>query len=95
MGRRAGGGGGQSPWNGDFEDVAEVDGSGGEQQLMGSAPEVELIASGAAGEALVGVPLRIHQGKRTSRICPCALWSILVDFSLSSLFERRSREQKW
>jgi hypothetical protein len=27
---------------------------------MGSGPEVELIASGAAGEALVGVPLRIH-----------------------------------
>jgi len=37
-----------------------VDGSGGEQQLMGSGPEVELIAGGAAGEALVDVPLRIH-----------------------------------
>jgi hypothetical protein len=37
-----------------------VDGSGGERKLVDGGPEVELIASGAAGEALVDVPLEIH-----------------------------------
>ena len=41
-------------------DAAEVDGRGGERELLGGGPQVELIASGAAGEALVGVPLEIH-----------------------------------
>jgi hypothetical protein len=37
-----------------------MDGSGGEQQLMGGGPEVELIAAGVAGETMVEVPLEIH-----------------------------------
>lgn len=37
-----------------------MDGSGGERKPVDGGPEVELIASGAAGEALVDVPLEIH-----------------------------------
>jgi hypothetical protein len=41
-------------------DAAEVDGRGGERELVSGGPEVKLIASGAAGETLVDVPLQIH-----------------------------------
>jgi hypothetical protein len=58
--RGAGGGGGKSPRNGDSEDPAEIDGSGGKQELMGGGPQVELIATGTACEAAVEVPLEIH-----------------------------------
>ena len=41
-----------------------MDGSGGERKPVDGGPEVELIASGAAGEALVDVPLEIHGESR-------------------------------
>ena len=41
-------------------DAAEVDGRGGERELMSGGPEVELIAAGVAGEAMVEVSLDIH-----------------------------------
>lgn len=58
--RGAGGGGGRSSRNGYPQDTTKVDGSGGEGQLMGGGPEVELISAEIAGEAMVNVPLDVH-----------------------------------
>jgi hypothetical protein len=43
-----------------LRDAAEVNGGGGERELMRGGPEVELIATAAAAEATVDVPLEIH-----------------------------------
>jgi len=40
---------GDSPRNGCLDDTTEVDGRGGERQLVDSGPKVELIATRAAG----------------------------------------------
>jgi hypothetical protein len=53
-------GGRKSPGNWRSGDAAEVDGSRWKGELVSSGPKVELIASRAAGEAAVDVPLKIH-----------------------------------
>ena len=53
-------GGRKSPGNWRSGDAAEVDGGRWKGELVSSGPEVELIASRAAGETAVDVSLKIY-----------------------------------